>query len=310
MPVIAVINRKGGSGKSTLATHLAGYIAQRGLPVMLGDADRQLSTQAWLRQRSQRQRAKQAPIVGWSIDLRNPLRTPAGVRHVIVDTPGGLRGFELARLAMCVDAIVIPVCNSLFDRESAAECYAELKTLPRIASGQCRVGAIGMRLDSRTRAAETLRAWAESQQLPFIGVLRETQAYVHCIERGLTLFDLDAEKTERDMSQWQPIINWLSPVIEACSQAPLDESVLATRAHQANQATQANEALRTLPTAALRPVRRPVDGQIVPSPVPQPVAARAGVAASPQRAAPPTPARFASLLDALPVPRFLIRRAS
>ena len=54
MPVIAVVNRKGGSGKSTLATHLAGYLANRGLAVMLGDADRQQSTVPWLRRRAAR----------------------------------------------------------------------------------------------------------------------------------------------------------------------------------------------------------------------------------------------------------------
>ena len=46
MPVIAVVNPKGGSGKSTLATHLAGHGANAGLRTMLGDTDRQQSTQA------------------------------------------------------------------------------------------------------------------------------------------------------------------------------------------------------------------------------------------------------------------------
>ena len=53
MPVVAIVNRKGGSGKSTLATHLAAYCANQGLPVMLGDVDRQQSTQAWLKLRQQ-----------------------------------------------------------------------------------------------------------------------------------------------------------------------------------------------------------------------------------------------------------------
>ena len=54
MPVIAVVNRKGGSGKSTLATHLAAYCANAGIAVMLGDVDRQQSTQTWLRLREAR----------------------------------------------------------------------------------------------------------------------------------------------------------------------------------------------------------------------------------------------------------------
>ncbi len=213
MPVVAVVNRKGGSGKSTLATHLAAHCAHAGIPVMLGDVDKQQSTQAWLRLRARQAVTSKAQIVGWTVDARSVLRAPPGVTHVVLDTPGGLRGFDLARVAMFADAIVMPVCNSVFDRESAADCYAELMALPRVASGRCKVAAIGMRLDARTKADETLRAWAEKHRIPFIGVLRETQGYVRCVEQGLTLFDLPASKVETDLTQWQPILKWLQPVL-------------------------------------------------------------------------------------------------
>jgi chromosome partitioning protein len=213
MPVVAVINRKGGSGKSTLATHLAAYCANEGMPVMLGDVDQQQSTQTWLRRRSAQQLAQPLAIVGWAVDPKNVLRAPAGIKHMVLDTPGGMRGFELARVAMFADAILMPVCNSVFDRESTADCYAELLTFPRIASGRCKVAAVGMRLDARTSADEVLRKWAERLQLPFVGALRETQAYVKCIERGLTLFDLPAAQVKADMDQWKPILQWLNPVL-------------------------------------------------------------------------------------------------
>jgi chromosome partitioning protein len=213
MPVIAVINRKGGSGKSTLATHLAAYCATHGMPVMLGDVDRQQSARTWLRRRELRKPQQPSPIVGWAVDPKNVLRPPAGITRVILDTPGGMRDFDLARLVMSTDAILMPVCNSSFDRESAAECFAELMRLPRVASGRCKVAAIGMRLDARTKGAEVLQAWAGQNKLPFIGVLRETQAYVRCIEQGLTLFDLPAAQVQGDMVQWQPILEWLAPVL-------------------------------------------------------------------------------------------------
>lgn len=219
MPVIAVINRKGGSGKSTLATHLAAYCARHGMPVMLGDVDRQQSAQAWLKLRRAQQLPELAPIVGWTVDPRNTLRPPAGISRVVLDTPGGMRGFELARVVMFADAILMPVCNSVFDRESAAECYAELMTLPRVSSGRCKVAAVGMRLDARTKAAEVLQQWAAAHQLPFIGVLRETQAYVRCVEQGLTLFDQPAAQVEADMAQWKPVIDWLLPVLQPAAKA-------------------------------------------------------------------------------------------
>jgi chromosome partitioning protein len=214
MPVIAVINRKGGSGKSMLATHLAAWIARQGVPVMLGDVDKQRSTQSWLRLREARQLEQAAaPILGWTTDPHNVLRPPAGVGRVVLDTPGGLRGSDLARVVMYADAILMPVCNSMFDRTSAAECHAELRELPRVASGRCKVAAVGMRLDGRTNAVEVMQQWAERLELPFIGALRETQGYVRCIEQGLTLFDMPAEKVQADLAQWQPILDWLEPVL-------------------------------------------------------------------------------------------------
>lgn len=213
MPVVAVINRKGGSGKSTLATHIAAYCAGAGRRVLLADVDRQQSTQAWLKRRAAHKLAGKAPIVGLAVEPNQVLRPPGGIAHVVIDTPGGLRGFDLARVVMYADAILIPVCNSAFDRESAADCYAELKSLPRVAGGRCPVAAIGMRLDARTKAAEVLREWAGQLQLPFVGTLRETQIYVRCIEQGLALFDLPADKVQADLAQWQPILQWLEPVL-------------------------------------------------------------------------------------------------
>ena len=120
MPVIAVVNRKGGSGKSTFAAHVAAWCARQGHSVMLGDVDRQQSSRGWLRRRP----AALPPIAPWAMDQKNVLRVPTGITHVVLDTPGGIHGFELARVVMFADAIVMPVCASMFDRESAAACQA------------------------------------------------------------------------------------------------------------------------------------------------------------------------------------------
>lgn len=224
MPVIAVINRKGGSGKSTLATQLAGHCANTGLRTMLGDTDRQQSTQTWLRARAGQALPKALPIVGWALDPKSVLRPPAGITHVVLDTPGGMRGFELAKLVSYADAVLMPVGASVFDRESAAECYAELKALPRIASGRCKVAAIGMRLDARTKADQVLAQWAEGLGVPFVGVLREAQAYVKCAELGLTLFDLPAAQVATDRVQWRPLLEWLDPILHPT--APSEAFVL------------------------------------------------------------------------------------
>ena len=100
MPVIAVVNRKGGSGKSTFAAHVAAWCARQGHSVMLGDVDRQQSSRAWLRRRD----PALPRIAPWAMDQKNMLRVPTGITHVVLDTPGGIHGFELARVVMFADA--------------------------------------------------------------------------------------------------------------------------------------------------------------------------------------------------------------
>ena len=236
MPVVAVINRKGGSGKSTLATQLAGCLANRGSQVMLGDVDRQQSSLAWLRRRGA-QPAKCAAIVGSAIGTQSVVRPPAGITHVVLDTPGGLQGYDLARIAMTADAILMPVSDSVFDRESAVHCHAELMTLPRVASGRCKVAVVGMRLDARTKGAARMQEWAEQNGLVYAGSLRESQVYTRCAEQGLSLFDVPAAKVETDLAQWRPIVGWLDATwtaterLEAMSKAAIPVSAPSISPH-------------------------------------------------------------------------------
>jgi chromosome partitioning protein len=300
MPVIAVINRKGGSGKSTLAAHLAAYCATTGKRVMLGDVDRQQSAQRWLKLRATQNLAQSAAIQGWVVDPKNVLRVPAGVTHLVLDTPGGMRGFELARIVMNADVILMPVCNSMFDRDSAAECFAELKTLPRVASGRCKIAAIGMRLDARTKAAEVLAAWARKLELPFIGVLRETQAYVRSIEHGLTLFDFPKSQVQGDLAQWQSILTWLDPVFNSQPVASVQPKPQQTAPAPAETAP--------MPLRPTRPIVASTRQDVRPTEAVTPMRPKQVVTRA-QPARPAIGARIGQFLDTLPIPRFLQRNS-
>jgi len=220
MSVIAVVNRKGGSGKSTLATHVSAYCALRGASVAVADIDRQQSTRTWLRQRRTRVSGEGMRITAWNVDPRSFVRPPVGIDHVVIDTPGGLTGLDLARVVMYADALLVPVGASIFDRESAAACLAELRTLPRIASGRCRVAAIGMRIDAATEAAETLHGWAQELKLPIVAVLPQSHLYVRCIDSGLTLFDLSLDEMESELAHWKPLLQWLRPLVRPAANQP------------------------------------------------------------------------------------------
>jgi chromosome partitioning protein len=292
MSVIAVVNRKGGSGKSTLATHIAAYCALRGAAVAIADIDRQQSTKTWLRQRKARQGGDAMRITAWHVDPRSFVRPPAGIDHVVVDTPGGLTGLDLARVVMYADAIVVPVGNSIFDRESAASCLAELRTLPRVTSGKCRVAAIGMRLDPRTDAGSALMDWSDEQKLQIVAVLPQSHVYVQCIDKGLTLFDLPLDEIEADLAHWKPLMQWLRPLVRPAANA--NEPVVPGMVSAA---------------ASARAESTPIVDQPKPPPT-LPAGAAAAASGHGERASPgkPQPSR-GGLLGSLSIPGFLTRRS-
>ena len=216
MPVIAVVNRKGGSGKSTIATHIAAYLACNGHHVMLGDVDRQQSSRLWLDLRP----ATRPKIHGWTIDERNFARPPAGVKQVVLDTPGGFQGVGLMKVAMYADAILLPATPALFDRQAAADCLKELRAYPRVALGKCRVASIGMRIDARTRNGALLADWAAALGLHHLGTIKEAQLYARCLEQGLSVFDFPPAKVESYLHEWALLKDWIGQALVAQAPAP------------------------------------------------------------------------------------------
>jgi chromosome partitioning protein len=203
MPVVVVANPKGGVGKSTLATHVAGYWASQGHPVVLGDVDRQQSARLWLGLRP-----PAAPPIGtWDASADMIARPPKGSSHAVLDTPAGLHGWRLSDVLKRADKIIVPLQPSVFDIFATREFLDQLASHRRV--GDAQVGIVGMRVDTRTRAAEQLHQFVDSLGLPVLGYLRNTQNYVHLAAHGLTLFDLAPGRVARDLEQWQGICKWL-----------------------------------------------------------------------------------------------------
>ena len=217
MAIIAVVNRKGGCGKSTLAVHLAAHLAHEGHAVLLCDMDRNRSASSWLRLRQSAGPDSLRPIQGHVIEPGRVFLRPPGVTHIVIDTPGGMHGFELARVACYADAILMPVGAGRFDRDTAAATRAELACAPRVASGRCKLAAAGMRVGSRNNATAILRRWAAEQGLPLIGMLRDAPVYSACVDRGYTVFDMEPEHVARELQQWAPLLAWLQPLVQAAA---------------------------------------------------------------------------------------------
>lgn len=278
---MAVVNRKGGSGKSTLATHLAAWLSLRGDKVMLGDVDRQRSTVPWLRRRAE-QAVSGEPIQGWVTDARNVLRPPPGVRHVVLDTPGGLQGLELGRVVMYADILLLPLGDSLFDRESAAACLEELRGHPRVAGGRVQMGVVGMRLEWTRYAEGRLLKWSGEQSVPMVAAIRDSRAFVSAAERGLTILDLPEEQAPSERTDLQVLFDWVDKAIAAIPAPALSRPVVPARV--APEAAVAQDAQGAVP---------PAEGA---SPDRSPKAAADGVAMSVAEAVQgPVPARAPAL---------------
>lgn len=203
MPVVVVANPKGGVGKSTLSTNIAGYYASKGHAVMLGDVDRQQSSDLWLGLRPPAAR----PVARWDVTPDLIVKPPKGTTHVVLDTPGGLHGWRFNDVMKLANKLIVPLQPSVFD------IFATRAFLDKLAENRkatnVEVGIVGMRVDSRTIAADKLREFVESLGLPVLGYLRDTQNYIHLAARGLTVFDVSPSRVQKDLEQWQGICDWL-----------------------------------------------------------------------------------------------------
>ena len=199
MRTILVANPKGGSGKTTLSINLAGYLAASGQRVAILDLDRQKSATQWLASRDARLpkiellTQKQGEASGW----------------LVIDSPAALHGKNLEHALKLAHQVIVPVAPSLFDIRASQDFLAALQAEKAVRKGHAFVGLVGMRVDARTRAGVTLEALMAQQDLPVLAYLRNAQNYVNAAFEGKSIFDLPPHIAERDVEQWQGIIDWL-----------------------------------------------------------------------------------------------------
>jgi chromosome partitioning protein len=202
MSVIVVANPKGGVGKSTLATNLAGYLAQQGHAVMLGDIDRQQSARTWLSLRP----AHLPLISGWDVKADDIVKPPKGTTHVVLDTPAGLHGKKLEEAMKIADRVLVPLQPSIFDIYATQAFITEL--LARRKSEQVSIAVVGNRVREGSLSAGQLSTFLQTLNVPLLGHLRDTQNYVQLAARGLTLWDVAPSRVEKDLAQWSEVLRW------------------------------------------------------------------------------------------------------
>ncbi len=202
--VISILNHKGGVGKSTISTNLAGYFANQGKKVLIGDFDVQQSSYNWLEHRPE----VLPKIFAWQINNGAIKTEEKDIDIVIIDSPAGIRAGSLQKLVSMSDKVIVPLKPGYFDILSTESFLEEIVEIINAQSKETDLCIIGNMVDFNTKAAEQLSKFISSTGLFSPTMIRQAQIYVHLAAHGLTIFDSKTNIFEREIAQWVPLINW------------------------------------------------------------------------------------------------------
>jgi len=215
MLTILVINSKGGSGKTTLTTNLASYYASKKIRTAIMDYDPQGSSIQWLRVRPDDAEkihgANAAPAKGAA-----PLRSlhawvPADTEVMIIDAPAGAKGLLLQELVRKSNFIVIPVAPSPIDIHATADFIKELFLFGGARTSKAKIAVVANRVrSSSTPIYAALERFLNSLKLPFLTSIRDSENYLHAVEKGLGVFEMDQAATIAERRELMPILKWLN----------------------------------------------------------------------------------------------------
>lgn len=201
MKTILIANPKGGSGKTTLSVNIAGFLANQGQRVALLDLDRQKSATQWVAARP-----TDLPEI---VTLESSKGEDCLNDYLVIDSPAGLHGKNLAHALRLSSKIIVPISPSIFDLNASRDFLTILAQEKEIRAGRCQIGVVGMRMNARTLAATTLEEFLAESGLPVLAYLRETQVYVNAAFEGKSLFDLPPYLAFRELEQWDFLLSWL-----------------------------------------------------------------------------------------------------
>ena len=199
-----VVNPKGGCGKTTIATNLATYYAVWGMSTALVDLDPQQSSMDWLRMRPD----SENPIQGFN-GLKGKIYPDSDTERVIYDCPARTDSAKIARLIKLVDVVIIPVMPSAIDMRVAAKFVADIVGKVRRNEAKAIMGVVANRTQRNYQSYKSLTKFLKSVDVPFAGVLRNSQNYIKAADTGVGIFEMPLAEVKVDMKEWEPLLHWV-----------------------------------------------------------------------------------------------------
>ena len=206
MRTIMIMNAKGGCGKTTLATNLACWFADQDGKVALADFDPQGSSLDWLEARND---YEGVPTIQAIDATREPVKPARGTEYLVIDVPAGIHGAEINKMLKQVQTMIIPVLPSPIDMRAARRFLDELLESGRVSKKQTKIALVANRVRENSVAFHSLEDFLNEQKIPVLSHLRESTNYLKCAETGLSIFELAPSAVDKDLPQWDPIIDWL-----------------------------------------------------------------------------------------------------
>jgi chromosome partitioning protein len=181
------------------------------------DFDPQGSSMRWLKIRPE----DSAPIHGIAaFDLHGSatrswqLRVPTDIKYLVVDSPASVPAINLAELTSGAHAILIPVLPSDIDVHAASNLMKDLLLIAKVSRRMGRVGVVANRVRENTLAYRKLMRFLQSLSISVVGVLKDSQNYVHSAELGLSIHEMQASRVRQDLDRWEPIFDWLEEKLQ------------------------------------------------------------------------------------------------
>jgi chromosome partitioning protein len=197
-----------------LTTNLASYYASKKVRTAIMDYDPQGSSIQWLRVRpddaAKIHGANAAPAKGAA-----PLRSmhawiPTDTEVMVIDAPAGVKGLLLQELVRKSNFIVIPVAPSPIDIHATADFIKELFLFGGARTSKAKIAVVANRVRSASSPVYgSLERFLNSLKLPFLTSIRDSENYIHAVEKGLGVFEMDEAATAEERRELMPIVKWL-----------------------------------------------------------------------------------------------------